>query len=250
MMKAKVWAGLGLIFLIGSVGLALAKVHPKAQKYYDLGMKLKEEDRVRAIAEFQKAVTLDPNFTEARFELGSMYIDNGQLDKALVELKIVRKNDPSHRRLHTHLGLIYHRWGLIHWSRAIQIDPVYIYKDDGRQVFYKSGTPPEEIINQYKRELDKDTTNPTALYNLRGVYYDLAIDEYGKAVRVNPKDTLAQLSLGLSYLERGKMDKAKAQLKVLEKLSMEAANNLRQSIVYQEQQRAQFQQMQKAGGPK
>lgn len=250
MSKAKVWVGLGLIFLIGLVGLAIAKVNPKAQKHYELGMKFKEDDRVRAISEFQKAVTLDPNFTEAHFELGSMCIDNGQLDKALVELKFVKKNDPNHRRLHTHFGLIYHRWGLIHWSRAIQIDPVYIYKDDGKQVFYKPGTPPEEIINQYKRELDKDTTNTTALYNLRGVYYDLAIDEYSKAVRINPKDTLAQLSLGLSYLERGKMEKAKSQLKVLEKLSMEAANNLRQSIVYQEEQRVQFQQMQKAGSPK
>ncbi len=247
MSKAKILVGLSLICLIGLAGLSFAKVNPKAQRHYDLGMKFKEDDRARAISEFQKAVTLDPNFTEARFELGSMYIDNGQLDKALVELKIVKKHNPNHRKLHTHFGLIYHRWGLLEWSQAIQIDPAYIYKDDGKQVFYKKGTPPEEIINQYKKELDKDTVNPMALYNLRGVYYDLAIEEYTKAVRVNPKDTLAQLSLGLSYLERGKMDKAKAQLKVLEKLSMEAANNLRQSIVYQEQQRVQFQDMQKAG---
>ena len=73
----------------------------------------------------------------------------------------------------------------------------------------------------------------------------LAIESYLKGVAANPKDTLAHLSLGLAYLERGKTEKAKAQMAILEKLSPEAANNLRQSIVYQEQQRVQYQQMQK-----
>ena len=245
MARVKIFVGLVLIFLLGLIGTAFAKVNAKAQKHYEIGMKYRELDRVRAISEFQKAVTLDPNFIEARFELGSMYIDNGQLDKALVELKIVKKHNPNHRRLHTHFGLIYHRWGLIEWSRAIQIDPVYIYKDDGKQVFYKKGTPPEIQINQYKKEMEKDTSNALAHYNLRGVYYDLAIEAYVKGVAANPQDTLAHLSLGLAYLERGKTEKAKAQMAILEKLSPEAANNLRQSIVYQEQQRVQYQQMQK-----
>ncbi len=245
MARVKILVGLVLVFLIGLTGTSFAKVNPKAQRHYELGMKFREADRVRAISEFQKAVTLDPNFTEARFELGSMYIDNGQLDQALVQLTIVKKLNPGHRRLNTHLGLIYHRWGLIEWSRAIQIDPIYIYKDDGKQVFYKKGTQPETIINQYKKEMEKDTANPLAHYNLRGVYYDLAIEAYLKGVAANPKDTLAHLSLGLAYLERGKTDKAKAQMAILEKLSPEAANNLRQSVVYQEQQRVQYQQMQK-----
>lgn len=250
MSKIKILVGLSLIFLIGAVGSTFAKTNPKAQKHYDLGMKYRELDRVRAISEFQKAITLDPNFTEAHFELGSMCIDNGQLDKALVELKIVKKHNPGHRRLNTHFGLIYHRWGLIEWSIAIQIDPIYVYKDDGKQVFYKKGTPPEIVINQYKKEMERDTANPLAHYNLRGVYYDLAIEAYLKGVAANPQDTLAHLSLGLAYLERGKTDKANAQLKLLEKLSIEAANNLRQSIVYQEQQRAQYQELQKTSNPK
>ena len=250
MPRAKIFVALGLIFLIGIASTAFAKVNPKAQKHYDLGMKYRELDRVRAISEFQKAVTLDPNYTEARFELGSMYIDNGQLDQALVELKVVKKHNPGHRRLNTHFGLIYHRWGLIQWQTAIQIDPIYIYKDDGKQVFYKPGTPPEGIINQYKKEIEKDSMSVLARYNLRGVYYDLAIEAYLKAIRLNPKDTLAHLSLGLSYLERGKVDKAKAQLKILEKLSMEAANILKQDLAYQEQQRIQFQEMQKTANPK
>lgn len=245
MSRVKIFIGLSLLFLVCSAVTSFAKVNPKAQRHYDLGMKLREEDRARSIQEFQKAVTLDPNFTEARFELGSMYIDNGQLDQALVELKVVKKHNPGHHRLNTHFGLIYHRWGLIEWSRAIQIDPVYIYKDDGKRVFYKKGTPPETQINQYKKEMDRDTLNPLAHYNLRGVYYDLAIESYLKGVAANPKDTLAHLSLGLAYLERGKTEKANAQMAILEKLSPEAANNLRQSIVYQEQQRVQYQQTQK-----
>ena len=246
MARVKILVGLVLIFVIALTGTSFAKVNPKAQRHYEIGMKYREYDRVQAISEFQKAVTLDPNFTEARFELGSMYIDNGQLDKALVELKIVKRQNPSHRKLHTHIGLVYHRWGMIEWSRAIQIDPIYIYKDDGKQVFYNKGTQPEITINQYKKEMERDTTNPLAHYNLRGVYYDLAIEAYLKGVAANPQDTLAHLSLGLAYLERGKMEKAKAHLKILEKLSPEAANILKQSLVYQEQQRKQFQEEQKA----
>ena len=50
MSKTKILVGLSLIFVIGLVGLSFAKVNPKAQKHYDLGMKFREDDRLRAIS--------------------------------------------------------------------------------------------------------------------------------------------------------------------------------------------------------
>ncbi len=208
-----------------------------AKKHYDEAMRLKSTAISKAIGELQKAVQLDPKYTEAHFQLGVLYHHKKLFDETLRQYKIVQKLDPEFPRLYYAMGALFYTQGIFAWTKACQIDDSYLYKDDGTEVFYKEGTDPEEAIEKYRTLVGKDSSNALALYDLRGVLYDLAILEYQKAIESNPYDTSAQYDLGLVYLERGKIDKAKEQLKLLDNLSPAHAQGLEQQMRMEEAQK-------------
>jgi len=205
-------------------------VSKEAQKHFDEAHRLKTNELSKAILEMQEAIKLEPKWAQAHYDLGTFYQHKKLFDDALREYRTVGKLDPKFPKLHYALGALYYTQGIMAWTKAAQIDQSYLYKDDGKQVFYKPGTSPEKAIAPYKKIVDKDTSNALALYNLRGVYYDLAILEYQQAVKAHPNDTAAQYDLGLVYLERGKVDKSRQQIKILEKLSVGHASGLKQQI--------------------
>ena len=229
------WLGLALVVLI--IPISAYGVSKEAQKHYDEAMRLSTKELANAIDEMRLAVKLEPKWADAHYHLGTFYQQKQLFDEAMSEYKKVAQLNPKYPKLHYILGAFYYTRGVMAWSRAAKIDKSYFYKDDGKQVFYKPGTPPEKAINQYKKIADKDTLNAPALYNLRGVYYDLAILEYQQAVKTNPNDTSAQYELGLVYLERNKVDRATQQVKALEKLSEGHASGLQQQINMEEAQR-------------
>jgi tetratricopeptide (TPR) repeat protein len=209
----------------------------EAKKHFDEAMRLKSTAISNAIEELQKAVKLDPKYAEAHFQLGVLYHHKKLFDETLKEYKIVQKLDPEFPKIHYAMGALFYTQGIFAWTKACQIDNSYLYKDDGTEIFYKEGTDPEEAIGKYKTLIGKDSSNALALYNLRGVLYDLAILEYQRALESNPYDTSAQYDLGLVYLERGKIDKAKEQLKLLENLSPGHALGLEQQMQMEEAQK-------------
>ncbi len=221
-----------LVLPISALGIS-----KEAQKHFDEAQRLKANELSKAIVEMKEAIRLEPKWVQAHYHLGTFYQHKKLFDDALREYKIVAKLDPKYPKLHYVLGSLYYTRGIMAWTKAAQLDPSYLYKDDGKQIFYKKGTSPEKAVEPYKKIVEKDTANAPAFYNLRGVYYDLAILEYEQAVKAYPKDTSAQYDLGLVYLERAKIDKAKEQIKILENLSPGHANGLQQQFDMEESQR-------------
>jgi len=222
------------IFLLPISAFGVSK---EAQKHFDEAMRLKANELSKAIVELKEAIRLEPKWVEAHYHLGTFYQHKKLFDDALREYKTVGRLDPKYPKLHYVLGSLYYTQGVMAWTKAAQLDHSYLYKDDGTQVFYKKGTSPEKAIEPYKKIVEKDTSNALAFYNLRGVYYDLALLEYQQAVKAHPNDTAAQYDLGLVYLERGRADKAREQIKVLEKLSPGHVSGLKQQIDMEEAQR-------------
>lgn len=225
-----------IILLALSINLGCAQ-KKDAKVYFDRAMELKTSSISQAIGELKKAVEINPKYTEAHYQLGLLYHHSKLFDEALKEYKMVQKLDPEFPKLHYVFGALFYTQGIFAWTKAAQIDQSYLYKDDGTEIFYKEWIEPEQAIEKYKKSVNEDTLNPLALYNLRGVYYDLAIMEYQKAIESNPNDTAAQYELGLVYLERGKIDKTKNQLKILENLSPGHARGLEQQMEMEEAQK-------------
>jgi len=209
----------------------------EAKKHFDEAMRVKNTAISTAIEELRKAVKIDPKYVEAHYHLGTLYHHKKLFDLALKEYKLVQKLNPEFPKLHYVIGALFYTQGIFAWTKAAQIDEIYLYKDDGSEIFYKEGTDPDKEIEKYKVLTEEDTTNASAYYNLRGVYYDLAIIEYQKAVEANPMDTAANYELGLVYLERDKIDKVKEQLEILENLSPGHAQGLQQQMDLEEVQK-------------
>lgn len=83
-----------------------------------------------AQAEFEIAVSIDPNDPSGRFELGRAYLTLGQIDEAVRHLEVAQDLYPSHRSGWVSLGDAYAAQGRVHQARqayrqALQIDSMY-----------------------------------------------------------------------------------------------------------------------------
>ncbi len=223
------------MLVFGFCSWALAQ-KPEAKKHFDSGLKYKEEgSNFQAKEEFLKALKIDPGYQAARIELAGVYADLNMLQEASDELAKLKKVAKPLPKYHTYKGLVNYKQGLEVWTKLVQNHPEYMYKDDGTVQFLKKGISPEAQIDNLAKKIEKDTTQFEARYQLRGMYYEVAIAELEQAVKQAPKDTLANLTLGLVYLERGKKDLVERQQKVLEKLDAKSASDLKYMMDFVEQ---------------
>jgi len=226
---------LAAFLLLGLNQSALAQ-KPAAKKNLEQALQYKEEGSLfQAKEELQKALEIDPGYHTARVELAGVYADLNMLEEAADELAKLKKVSQPLPRYHTYQGLVNYKLGLETWTKLVQNHPEYMYKDDGTVNFLKKGTSPESQIDKLEKRIEKDTTRFEARYQLRGMYYDVAIAELGQAVKQMSKDTLANLTLGLTYLERGKKDLALKQKQALEKIDPKSAEDLQAMMDFVEQ---------------
>jgi Tfp pilus assembly protein PilF len=226
---------LAAFFLLGINQPAWAQ-KPAAKKNLEQALQYKEEGSLfQAKESLQKALEIDPGFHTARVELAGVYADLNMLDEAADELAKLKKVSQPLPRYHSYQGLVNYKQGLETWTKLVQNHPEYMYKDDGTVQFIKKGVSPEAQVDKLEKKIEKDTTQFEARYQLRGMYYDVAIAELVQAVKQAPKDTLANLTLGLTYLERGKKDLVLKQKQALEKIDPQSAKDLQAMMDFVEQ---------------
>jgi tetratricopeptide (TPR) repeat protein len=87
-------------------------------------------DIKKAIIEYKKALAIDPFYLSSLLNLGFVYVNNGDYDKAIKSFKKVLKKNPNYNPSLTHcgLGLVYQNKGMIDeairkYKMALDIDP-------------------------------------------------------------------------------------------------------------------------------
>ncbi|MGH9696618.1 MAG: tetratricopeptide repeat protein, partial [Bryobacteraceae bacterium] len=76
-----------------------------ANYYYALSLQARGESYL------QKAVQLDPAFTDAHYHLGLLYEDAGATGKAMAQYEIVIRQRPGFSQAHYHLARLYQKSG-------------------------------------------------------------------------------------------------------------------------------------------
>ena len=81
-----------------------------------------------AVDEYQKALTLNPNYFDIRTKLGQAYREGGQLPKAIREFKVVLKSNANYRPALIQLGVTYYVLGKIaeakkSWKKVLTREP-------------------------------------------------------------------------------------------------------------------------------
>jgi tetratricopeptide (TPR) repeat protein len=79
-----------------------------AEEYFDRGNRFDEDGyRERAIAEWQEAIHLDPDFADAHYNLGIAYAEDGDNESAINELRETIRLDPFDTDARRELAEIY-----------------------------------------------------------------------------------------------------------------------------------------------
>jgi prepilin-type N-terminal cleavage/methylation domain-containing protein len=167
----------------------------RAQTHYEIGMKLSEKGRHdQALAEFNKATKLHPEFAEAHVELGSTYLSLGRLDKAIEAYTEALRIRPDCVEAYGNLGLAYDRSG--NFVRALAM---YM-----KAIRYR----PSDV--ELRRNLG------LAYFNIGS--YSEAIKAYQRAIQISPTDGQAHYYLGLVHLDLEDKESAMEEQKKLKEL--------------------------------
>lgn len=163
-------AGEDLIFEIEL--LNIITVGPRAESYYALGVFLQEKGIFdEAVLHYQKATSVNPNFTDAHFNMGVAFQQLGQHDKAILSYQQAIALNSENPKAHLNLGIAYKELGkydeaLESFKTAIKIKPDYA------MAYYNSGNihlakgKYNEAMDYYKKAISIDNEYAEAHWNI------------------------------------------------------------------------------------
>ncbi len=184
--------------------------HGEAKVHYDQGKTYSvKKDYDRAIAQFTKAIALDPTFVEAYRRRGDIYEDKKDYDLAIADYTKAIELDPKHVRTYGDRGISYNYKGekdraIADFTKAIALDPKEHMHYLIRGQLYLDKEDYDSAIADYTKliELDRESGEKDATsYNIRAEVYEKAgrieraIADYRKALEIEPLNQNAKAGL-------------------------------------------------------
>ena len=118
-----------------------------------------KDDSDKAIADYTKAIELDPKFADAYLNRGLALANKGAFDKAIVDFTKVIEIKPNYSRVYYYRGF---SWGgkgeydkaIVDYTKAIELDPKFAlaYKNRGH-AWEKKGDS-DKAIADYKKAVE------------------------------------------------------------------------------------------------
>ena len=149
-----------------------------------------------AIANYRKALVLQPDLAEAHNNLGSALVSQGRVDEALASYKNAVASRPDYAEAHSNLGLAYQELGKLNdalssFEEALRItqDTAEIHYKHGN-VLHKLGRQNEAMVS-YRRALDLQPNYAEAHNNLGVLFWEIglfqkALKSYHSALQIQP----------------------------------------------------------------
>jgi tetratricopeptide (TPR) repeat protein len=158
-----------------------------------------------AMAEYEKAISLEPNLDAARLGMGEALMQQGKLDDAIAQFAKVVEVNPENTAARLQVGVL-----------------------RGRQARY------EEAVAAFSEVLRRHPDDLAAHNNLGNVLtlegkYDEAVEHFRKAVQIRPEHASSHNNLALAYKKLGRTADAIAEYREAIRLNpqqTEAINNL------------------------
>jgi tetratricopeptide (TPR) repeat protein len=144
----------------------------------------KNKNWTKSITEFNKAIELNPRFSEAYCNRAIAYRPKGEHDKSLFDFK-----------------------------RAIEIRPKYARPYNSRGLTYMSKREYDKAISDYNKAIEISSRFAKAYMNRGNTYYlkgqyDKAISDFTKSIEINEKLARAYNLRGFAYIEKGQWNQA------------------------------------------
>lgn len=184
----------------------LDKENPFIFNYMGLAL-LSAQQYPRARDAFQKALELNPNFTDVHNNLGVLYSEMGEREKAFKEFSLVVRDPsfPSPEKPLYNLGELYLRednkeLALMHFRRAVEKNPNFAMGYRGLGKVYTALGDEQLAIESFEKSIERNPKDLESLYELGRLYDGMGDTEraqeyYRRVVEVDRFSPLGQLSL-------------------------------------------------------
>jgi tetratricopeptide (TPR) repeat protein len=196
--EATVYGTVLIVFLIGINYDFTFFTRPFPAKHFsNLGMLYSRQGKTdEALAVLKRALSIDPDCSEAHFNLGNVYREKGSFNEAIDCYKKTLEINPDFAEAHNNLGMTYGKQGLLdeaiaEFNRALTINPTLVDAHYNRGTAYARKGELQKALSDFKAELVIHPDNANAHFNLGMVYLkqgmrDEAITQFKRAIAIDP----------------------------------------------------------------
>jgi tetratricopeptide (TPR) repeat protein len=178
-------------------GHALEVTENNAVMHSNYATALHDEGRYEeALAHFNEALRINPDYFDARRNIGNLYLKQGKYNEAIANLSKLLQMGKEQAKVHRSLGLAYGQLGeeglaIQHYNQALRLDPedLKVRLSLGRLLLAHGRF--REAIACFNEVLRTKTDMPDVYSNLGLAYcqlgdYDLAVKHWTEAVKLKP----------------------------------------------------------------
>ena len=178
----------------------------KVHCHYNLGLAYYQGGKIeKAIAAYQTAIQLEPNFADAYGGLGVIYWRNGDLDAAIRHCQKAIKIAPENIEFHQNLTQIYWEKGMfdraaIGYRIILELNPSDENALHHLGIILLSKQEYDEAVSCFQKVLERNPDNALTHGALGTAYYKLgeegpAIHEFREVLRLDPQNENARKML-------------------------------------------------------
>jgi protein O-mannosyl-transferase len=198
---------------------AVQKAPRKARPYINRGHAyLEQGDLDRALADFDKAIGLEPDLPEPYSDRCVVYQTKGDLGQALSDCNRAIEIDPKAARTYSNRGMVYQMKGdfgraLADFNTAIATDPNSAEAYSNRGILYQGQGDLEGALADYRKAAEVDPVLANA-YSNQGLIYQmkgelrLGLAACNKAIAIDPHSANSYLNRGMVYRAEDDLDQA------------------------------------------
>lgn len=214
--------GLGLAFVTGRLsGLNLLPAS-RAVEHYKRGLDYQQQQLPDlALAEFDQAIALDPDYVDAYIGRGQTHLDLDDFDLAIVDFDQALALDAGRAEAYTGRGNANQEkndldQALADFDRAIALDPQLAAAYAGRGYTYTERGEYERALADYDKAIALDPQDAEAFYGRGRVHIfreepEQAVADLDQAIELDPQNARAYNARGVAYLNLGEADRAMAE---------------------------------------
>jgi tetratricopeptide (TPR) repeat protein len=163
----------------------------------------------QAIEDYQKAVDINPQYTEAHYNMGNTYEKQGNLPQAIASYTKALETNPKYSAAYCNRGNVYQSQGnfqqaLDDYNRAIEINPNFAGVYSNRGNVYQAQGQTDKAIADYNKAIELSPQFAGFYANRGNIYQNQgnlqkAVADYNSAIERDPKDNASFYNRGLAY---------------------------------------------------
>ena len=167
-----------------------------------------------------KALKINENLAKAYYIKGSIYRESGDTTRAISSLETAVEQDNTYADAFYDLGILFasrkNPLALEYYNNVLRMDPSRMDANYAKAKFLQDVGKIDEAFKQYENILVINKTCDNCYYNMGAMYLELkkdpkkALEQFTKAIEINPNYVEAYFARGYTYSKLKDKESAKA----------------------------------------